>query len=249
MHVRGEPPLGFDGAEVLNLVAKVAPQILDESVEQGREMDRVPGSASVVIGGRVDRGAVIEDAAIAVARQRKEHGWAVFRAIAGDVDLAGRASRYRPSGQVRGVLAAPGGPDAAGLRPGVISFAGRAAERAADAGAGELVIELGDRLVQVGGVLAVSFGLVPKDLGAGAQAEPELLVLIRRRGVIRWFVLEVPAVAALLGPQALTRLAHAGQTASKVAPHGIKMWVTSSVSRFVRRSCTGRMQPPRSCVT
>jgi hypothetical protein len=32
--VRGEPALWFDGGEVLNVVAEVAAQVLDEPVEQ-----------------------------------------------------------------------------------------------------------------------------------------------------------------------------------------------------------------------
>jgi hypothetical protein len=74
-------------------------------------------------------------------------------------------------------------------------------QRAADAGPGELVVDFGDELVELGGVLALVGGLVALDLGVGAQAEPELLFVIRggRRGV--GFVLEVPAVAALLCTQ------------------------------------------------
>ncbi len=41
------------------------------------------------------------------------------------------------------------------------------------------------------------------------------------------------------------RFAQAGQSVSRVAPHGTRTWVTSPVSRLVRRSWTGRMQPPR----
>ena len=40
--VRGQAPLGFDGGEVLHVVAEVAAQVLDEPVEQRGEGQRVP---------------------------------------------------------------------------------------------------------------------------------------------------------------------------------------------------------------
>ena len=52
--MRGEPALGFDGGEVLHVVAEVAAQVLDEPVEQRREGQRVPGGLVVVVPGRVD---------------------------------------------------------------------------------------------------------------------------------------------------------------------------------------------------
>ena len=51
--VRGEPPLGFDGGEVLQVAAEVATQVLDEPVEQGGEGQRVAGGAIIMVGGRV----------------------------------------------------------------------------------------------------------------------------------------------------------------------------------------------------
>jgi hypothetical protein len=36
VHVRGEPPLRFDGGEVLHVIAEVAVQILDKSGAAGR---------------------------------------------------------------------------------------------------------------------------------------------------------------------------------------------------------------------
>ena len=56
--VRGEAALGFDGGEVLDVVAEEAAQVLDEPVEQRGEVQRVPGGPLVVVGGRVGRGAV-----------------------------------------------------------------------------------------------------------------------------------------------------------------------------------------------
>jgi hypothetical protein len=47
VHVRGEPSLGFDCGEVLDVVAEVAAQVLDEPVEQRGEVDRVAGGAPV----------------------------------------------------------------------------------------------------------------------------------------------------------------------------------------------------------
>ena len=51
--VRGEPPLGFDSGEVLQVVAEVAAQVLDEPVEQRGEGQRVPGGPVIVVGNRV----------------------------------------------------------------------------------------------------------------------------------------------------------------------------------------------------
>ena len=56
--VRGEAPLGFDGGEVLQVVAEEAAQVLDEPVEQRREMQRVPGGPLVVVGLRISRDTV-----------------------------------------------------------------------------------------------------------------------------------------------------------------------------------------------
>ena len=67
VQVRGQPLLGFDGAEVLRVVAEDAPQVLDESVGQGGEVQRVPRGPLVVIAVRVDGGAVVADLAVAVA--------------------------------------------------------------------------------------------------------------------------------------------------------------------------------------
>ena len=51
--VRGEPPLGFDGGEVLDVVAEVAAQVLDEPVEQRGEVQRVAGGPVIVVGAGV----------------------------------------------------------------------------------------------------------------------------------------------------------------------------------------------------
>jgi hypothetical protein len=51
--VEGEAALGFDGGEVLHVLAEVAAQVLDEPVEQRDEGQRVAGGLVVVVGGRV----------------------------------------------------------------------------------------------------------------------------------------------------------------------------------------------------
>ena len=53
VYVRGEPFLWFDGGEVLQVVAEVAAQVLDEPVEQRGEVQRVPGGPVIVVGDRV----------------------------------------------------------------------------------------------------------------------------------------------------------------------------------------------------
>ena len=55
----GRGALGFDGGEVLHVVAEVAAQVLDEPVEQRGEGQRVPRRPVVVVGARVGRGAVL----------------------------------------------------------------------------------------------------------------------------------------------------------------------------------------------
>jgi hypothetical protein len=59
--VRGEAFLGFDGGEVLEVVAEVAAQVLDEPVEQGGEVQRVPRGPLVVVSLRVGGAAVCLD--------------------------------------------------------------------------------------------------------------------------------------------------------------------------------------------
>ena len=51
VHVRREPALRFDGGEVLQVIAAVAAQVLDEPVEQRGEVQRVPRGRGVVIAG------------------------------------------------------------------------------------------------------------------------------------------------------------------------------------------------------
>ena len=66
--VRGEPPLGFDGGEVLHVVAEVAAQVLDEPVEQRGERQRIPRRPVIVVGSRVGGCSVLIDPAVATGR-------------------------------------------------------------------------------------------------------------------------------------------------------------------------------------
>ena len=90
--VRGEAPLGFDGGEVLHVVAEVAAQVLDEPVEQRGEGQRVPGGPVIVVGGRVGGCAVLADPAVGRAGQRDEQGRAEGLAVRRGVGLADRAA-------------------------------------------------------------------------------------------------------------------------------------------------------------
>jgi hypothetical protein len=97
--------LGLDGGEVLDVVAEVAPQVLDEPVEQRREVDRVLGGA-LVVAGRVGRSAVGKDLAVAAAGEREEHRRPVGLPIRGLVDPAGRADADGLARELGRVLAA-----------------------------------------------------------------------------------------------------------------------------------------------
>ena len=62
--VRGEPALGFDGGEVLQVVAGEPAQVLDEPVEQRSEVQRIPGGMLIVVGVRVGGCSVLADPAV-----------------------------------------------------------------------------------------------------------------------------------------------------------------------------------------
>ena len=66
--VRGEPPLGFDGGEVLEVMADEAAQVLDEPVEQRGEVQRVAGGVAIIVGVRVGGCSVLADPAVATGR-------------------------------------------------------------------------------------------------------------------------------------------------------------------------------------
>jgi hypothetical protein len=106
--VRGKSPLGFDGGEVLQVVAEEAAQVLDEPVEQRREMQRVARGPPVVVSVRVGRGAVGGDFAVAVAGQGEEHRRPVSFPVRRLEDPAGGPGGHRLPWEVGGVLPTPG---------------------------------------------------------------------------------------------------------------------------------------------
>jgi hypothetical protein len=71
--VRCQAPRGLDGGEVLEVVAEEPAQVLDQPVEQRREVQRVAGGPLVVVGVRAGGGAVRGDLAVAVAGQGEKH--------------------------------------------------------------------------------------------------------------------------------------------------------------------------------
>src|SRR5690242_11952076 len=59
MQVWRQAALGFDGGEVLHVVAEDAAQVLGEPVERRGEVQRVARRALIVVVGRIDGGAVL----------------------------------------------------------------------------------------------------------------------------------------------------------------------------------------------
>ena len=57
MNVRGQPPLQLDRREILHVVAEEPAKVLNEPVEQRREVQRVAGCLLVVVASRVGSGA------------------------------------------------------------------------------------------------------------------------------------------------------------------------------------------------
>jgi hypothetical protein len=196
--VRGEPFLGFDGGEVLQVVAEAAAQVLDEPVEQRGEGQGVPGGAVILIRVRVGGCSVLSDPAVRRAGQRDQQGRTEDLAVRGGVGLADRAGADPAAGQVGSVLAAAGGAVAA-CRLGRGGLA-------ADTGIGDLVVQFGDQLVKVGWVASGCGGLVAGLLGLGPLGDPPLLVLGSRVRLEIRLVLEVPAFLALRHPQRLSPL-------------------------------------------
>ncbi len=244
--VRGEPPLGFDGAEILHLVAEDAAQVLDEPVEQGGEVQRVPGGPLVVIRLRIDRGAVVADLAVAVTGQGEEHGRPVALAVRRGEHPAGGAVLDLAARQVGGVLAAPGGPGPpARLRLPVLS-AVASGDGAADARLGDFGVQLADELIQVTGALARRVGFIP-------------LAWASARKVSQYSCISSGAAGPRSGSSSrcqpsrhwemrsdLARSAHGGHRLTSVAPQGIMMVSDWPLTVSVRRSCTGRRHPPQA---
>ena len=95
----------------------------------------------------------VRDLAVGVAGESQEHGRPVGLAVRGGVDPAGSTRGDLAAGQVGGVLAAPGGPVAAGaVFAAGVGFA-------ADAGGGQVAVELGEQLVQLAGEWRLLVGL------------------------------------------------------------------------------------------
>src|SRR5262249_61617455 len=90
VHVRGEPPLWFDGGEVLQVIAAVAAQVLDEPVDQRGEVQRVPRGRRVVVAVRIGRCPFCGDAPVGRAGEGEEQRRAEGLAVRGGVGLADR---------------------------------------------------------------------------------------------------------------------------------------------------------------
>jgi hypothetical protein len=74
---------------------------------------------------------------------------------------------------------------------------------AAYPGLGDLCIQLGEQLIQLGRVLAPERGGIADQLGISALFDPPQLLVIGRVGLEDRFGLEVPAFPALRHPQVL----------------------------------------------
>jgi hypothetical protein len=208
----GQAPLGFDGGEVLDVVAQEAAQVLDEPVEQRREVQRIPRRPEVVIGGRVGGGAVAAHAPVAGAGEGDEHRGPERLAVPGFVGFAESPRGDLPAGQVRGVLAAPGGSVTADRLGGQ--------HVAAHPRPGDLLVQVPDRRVVLSGVLAAGVGLVAATLGIGAQLDPHALFVVGVVGLDDGLVVEVPAFAALRRTQGLGPVGAGGTDRGEGVPAG-----------------------------
>ena len=74
---------------------------------------------------------------------------------------------------------------------------------AAHPGPGDLLVQVPDRRVVLGGVLAAGVGLVAVTLGVGAQFDPHALFVVGVVGLDDGLVVEVPAFPALRRAQGL----------------------------------------------
>ena len=236
--MRGEPPLWFDGGEVLQVIAGVPAQVLDEPVEQRGEVQRVAGGAGVVVGVRVGGCSVLADPAVRRARQSHEQGRPEGLAVRRGVGLADRPRADRAARQGSGVLPPPGRPMAP--RP-------RREHAAAHPGFGDLLVQLADPLVQLADIQAVAGQQVP---GLPAS-RPGRVTSARWSSVAgsgsitgSWSRCQPSRHCAARRIRA--RSAQDGHTDARVCPHGIRTCSTWPVSISVRRSCTGRRQAPCS---
>ena len=191
--VRGEPPLGFDGGEVLQVIAGEAAQVLDEPVEQRGEVQRVPRGARVVVGVRVGGCSVLADPAVRRARQRDEQRGPEGLAVRRGVGLADRPGADRAARQGSGVL------PCAGWSGGGAAALGSTWPRSPAS-----VICSSSSPIRSSSSLVSRPSLarsVPACLRLGPVGDQVPLVLRRRVRVDDGFVVQVPAFAALRGPQ------------------------------------------------
>ena len=204
--VRGEPALGFDGGEVLQVIPGEPAQVLDEPVEQRSEVQRIAGGMLIVVGVRVGGCSVLADPAVRRAGQGDEQRGPERLAIRRGIGLADGPGADRAAGQGSGILAAPGGAVAA--RP-------RRQDRATKPGIGDRLVKLADPLIQLSRIEAFAGQEVPAFLRLGSVSDQRSLVLGSRVRVDDGFVVQVPALATLRraqdpGPLGAGR-AHRGQ--------------------------------------
>ena len=185
--------LGFHGREVLHVVAEEPAKVLDESVEQRREVQRIPGGPAVVVAVRVGGRAVAAHTSVAPAGQRDEHRRPERRPVRGRVRLADRPGRYLAPGQVRRVLPSSGRPVPAGR-------SGRQ-HLSAHAGVGDLLVQLAVERIQLGRVLVLVPGPVTLGLGLGPLLDQPALPVVRIVRVNDRLMIEMPAFPALGRPE------------------------------------------------
>ena len=160
--VRGEAALWFDGGEVLQVIAGVAAQVLDEPVEQGGEVQCVAGGTGVVVGVRVGGCSVLADPAVRRTGQRDEQRGPEGLAVRRGVGLADGPGADRAAGQGSGILAAPGGAVAA--RP-------RRQDLATKPGIGDRLVKLVDPIIQLSRIEAFAGQEVPVFLRLGPVSD------------------------------------------------------------------------------
>jgi len=183
--VRGEPALGFDRGEVLDVPADEAAQVLHEPVDQPGEVDRVAGGAAVVVPVRVDRRPIRADRPVRAEGRRDEEG----RAEPLGVDPAHGPGVDSAARQLGDVLPPPCGADAAGSRAG--------SDPAADAGVGGQLVELVDDRVDLARVLTGVLGVDPGPFKVGPHGGELALLAGGGLGLEDGFGVEVPALPAL----------------------------------------------------
>ena len=91
---------------------------------------------------------------------------------------------------------------------------------AAHPGPGDLLVQVPDRRVVLGGVLARGVGLVAATLGVGAQLDPHALFVVGVVGLDDGLVVEVPAFPALRRAQGLGPFGAGGADRGEGVPAG-----------------------------